>query len=47
MKRKLLFILAMTILAVAGYSKNNTNNMTKKDKWDKVFPLSENVRHKK
>lgn len=47
MKRKLLFILAMTILAVAGYSKNNTNNMTKTDKWDKVFPLSENVRHKK
>lgn len=47
MKRKLLFILAMTILVVAGYSKNNTNNMTKKDKWDKVFPLSENVRHKK
>lgn len=37
----------MTILSVAGFTKNNTNNMIKTDNWDKVFPLSEKVNHKK
>ena len=47
MKRIILSIFTITLTALVGCNKINNSNMHTSQKWDKVFPLSENVNHRK
>ena len=47
MKYKLLSILAIAMLVLVSCAKNNKNGMQTTQEWDKVFPLSETVNHRK
>ena len=45
--RKLLFTLLAALTLVACTNSNEKMNKCENDTWDKVFPLSEKVNHKK
>ena len=47
MKRIILSIFAMATLMLAGCDKNFKSDMHISQEWDKVFPLSEKVNHRK
>ena len=47
MKRIILSIFTITLTTLAGCNKINNSDMHTSQKWDKVFPLSENVNHRK
>ena len=47
MKRIILSIFTITLTTFAGCNKINNSDMHTSQKWDKVFPLSENVNHRK
>lgn len=47
MKRIILSVFTIAMLALAGCDKINKSYMQKSGQWDKVFPLSEKVKHRK
>ena len=47
MKRIILSVFTIAMLALAGCDKINKSYMQNSEQWDKVFPLSEKVKHRK
>ena len=47
MKRIILSVFTIAMLALAGCDKINKSYMQNSGQWDKVFPLSEKVKHRK